>query len=421
MLGTPVYAQKLKPVEQAKVDALKARYNKAQSAQNSALSVRKRYHVFLVSGKVQAGDNTSARIYGQAIPTTNFGGPGTLSEDNILVVKSPVKSEYVYGDYRGYCTFMGVIKGVNTYLPVAIQKEYVTANKDLQKWQDIINSIQSEIDAIYLPYRQKENQKKLIKEKAELDALLNTVSIIPGKQLGKIHLGMTKDQVIALMGKPASTTLLHRDSGKIIGPGIMTPEGMMYDGNAPTELVETKVRRDRYFLKSRAGLDIHFEDSRAIELEGYASEYGEERFENGELKTRYSFNVIYVDGKAVQLESDSPEFFTGAGSNIKSTETILPKIPEGSFYGGMGFKGSRGAGTMVSHYYGDMKVGLSVCLQDSTYRVFAFNPSTAVYPPACRLKWIIHLPNTVAITDDYESQFEIPKDDVIDKTKENAN
>ncbi|RYZ77048.1 MAG: hypothetical protein EOP04_31410, partial [Proteobacteria bacterium] len=269
-LSSNSQAQVLKPSEQSKVNVLKARAQKAQKAQNRALAVTKRYRVFFVNGKVQAGDSHVASLYGRAIPVTNFQGAGTLTDDNFIIIQSPLASDYKYGSYQGYCVFLGVSKGRNTYSPLASQKEYVAAQKELSMALDTYNVIQSEINAVYAPYRQKGKAKQEAKEKLEYSTLLKTVSIKPGAQLGKVILGMSKKEVVALLGNPSSSILLRRHYGEYLGGTIMTPEGPMRAGNAPKRFEPSKIRRDRYFLKARRHLEVYFKDSSPEELQMYA-------------------------------------------------------------------------------------------------------------------------------------------------------
>ena len=152
-VSSSAQAQNLKPAEQAKVRTLKSRLEKAASAGEDAEAVLRTYRVFRVVGKVGAGDNRLADIYGTASQIAGAKGAGSISDDNYLYVTSPVDEHYDGGRYRGECLFLGVMRGRNAYLPVERDPKYMAAYTTSQKYHAIEVSIQAEIDAIYLPYQ----------------------------------------------------------------------------------------------------------------------------------------------------------------------------------------------------------------------------------------------------------------------------
>ena len=515
-----LHAQTLKKEEQAKVDKLNERLKKSTGEEAKAQAALNEYKVFYVSGKVSAGDNASARIYGTATPYGSQVGPGSINEKNLLYIKSPMDSEYVGDNYRGYCTFLGVINGLNTYLPVAVQPGYIEASNSLNKWEGISESIRAEIKAVYLPYRkqikdkeaakqaqntakadeqqklaaQRQNREnaqaqaeqaeqnrinqakeqlsqakrdveqakitqaakqdadaevariqaeteKLKAERARIDAetqkqaqeaanvqaqqlekteamdqlaidkLKNTVSIVPGKQLGKISLGMTELQVRQLIGAPDQVTQLNK-----VGPRAEI------DYRHASAFTPSRIRRDRYRLDAVSGMEINYEGS-PLELKYLSWERGIDEVKFGDLKETFVFDIFYINGKVVQLESDSPQFFTADKKNLQSVieysefpttvdsvdhlittkydiqlrEVALKELDESARYRDeLGYRQT----VFGSLYLINLKDGISMCYEGASIIQGKVAPITQPFPRS-RLKWVISRPNTTPYTGDY--------------------
>ncbi len=508
-LAPVAHAQTLKQADQAKVDKLIQRLNKSVSEENKAQAALDEFKTFSVFGKVQSGDDTYASIYGKAI--SGRPGPGSISDDNFLYIKNPVESEYSGGNYRGVCTFLGVVNGRNTYLPVAVQPDYVTANNNFYKWEKISTSIRAEIKAVYLPYEKKikaqqaaENQvqqelaterrdkeavradaeaekqarinqakeqlaqarreveqakinqaakkdadaevarlqaetEKLNAEKARIEAetqkqaqeaantkaqqlqeveaqnqatiekLKNTVSIIPGKQLGKIRLGMTEAEVLREIGAPDSALQLNK----------IRPRAVNGVSSSLSLFTPRKIRRDRYSLNAVDGLNISYEGS-PIELNYFAWERGIDAVEPGDSKKDFVFDIFYIDGKVVQLESDSPQFFDKDRRNLLSTwefnnpfetEFIMDYhaigndngvIREASDRDRMGYGGLDASGTAFGKVYIiEKEQGFSLLVDAISTRSGKVTPVPQLIPRS-RMKLVIYSPNTTPYTGDYQ-------------------
>lgn len=537
-LAPVAHAQTLKQADQAKVDKLIQRLNKSVGEEKKAQTALDEFKTFSVFGKVQSGDNTYASIYGKAI--SGRSGPGSITDDNFLYIKNPVESEYSGGNYRGECTFLGVVNGRNTYLPVAVQPDYVTANNNLYKWKEISTSIRAEINVIYLPYeKQIKNQEaakqaqvtakakqqqqlaarerekaeaqatakakqqqqleakerdkaeaqaqaeqakqdridqareqlaqaqreveqakinqaakkdadaevarlqaeteKLNAEKARIETetqkqaqeaantkaqqlqeveaqnqatiekLKNTVSLIPGKQLGKIRLGMTEAEVLREIGAPDSALQLNK----------IRPRAMNGVSSSLSLFTPRKIRRDRYSLNAVDGLNISYEGS-PIELNYFAWERGIDAIEPGDSKKDFVFDIFYIDGKVVQLESDSPQFFDKDRRNLLSTwefnnpfetEFIMDYhaigndngvIREASDRDRMGYGGLDASGTAFGKVYIiEKEQGFSLLVDAISTRSGKVTPVPQLIPRS-RMKLVIYSPNTTPYTGDYQ-------------------
>ena len=482
----------LTKAEKAKVDILEARYSKASAEKAKAKDTLSSYRVFRIYGKVQAGDATYADIYGEATQSSGAQGPGTISEKTFIRVLNPFNDDYNGGNYIGDSLFLGVIKGINTYLPIGRDQDYVAARNALEKWKGIENSIQGEINMVYLPYKkeaknqaqeaekveqqirdrdkaqsaidttnrarveqakedlaQEKRQLELAKqgritkeaadaeiarlaaeqekvrvEKATIDAenqkreqeandleakklqevegkkeagvetLKNTVSIVPGERLGKVRLGMTEAQVLQLMGKPEQSIQLNKTT-LVAGP-------MKYQGGIMW--LPRRIRRDRYSLQATEGLDIVYQGT-PQELGFLARERLIKRVTEGDLKTTFVYDVFFLDGKVVQIASDSPQFFNSEKQNLQKLdfEANYEEIVEcfglwnderqtvvksGDAFQGLTF--------YSAIYAGDMNKGLSLCQE------FTTNVKQASTFPDSRRMLIIHNPKTVPYTGDFQ-------------------
>ena len=532
-----VQAQKFKPADQTKLDALNKRLEKSKGEEAKAQDTLSQYKVFQVTGRVQAGDNRYASIYGKAIGVNDNKGPGSLYEENYLYVRSPLDSQYNADYYNGYCTFEGVVDGRNTYLPIAIQPGYVDASNRLEKWGKLSNTIRAEIQTVYLPYskeaknkaakeqadaiakdtaqqklaaekRQKEivvanaekekqdriskaqedlaqakheveqakiNQvvkqdadaevarlqaetEKLNAEKARIDAetqkqaqeaanlkaqqlqatateeqvviekLRNTVSIIPGKQLGKIRLGMTEAEVLQAIGAPDSTLQLRK----------LQPRDIKYRLQSPGVFIPRKIRRDRYSLDAVSGLNVTYEGS-PIELKYYSNERSINTVSPGDLKKDFVFDVFYINGKVAQLESDSPQFFTEGKKNLLSgfdfdkpyqTDFVVDRhlrnppassnIEEVTEQERLNNGGMLDSGvTFGSVYGGDMKQGFSLRFEALSKSYNQMNSSPEPFPRS-RLKLIIHAPNKAPYTGDYQMGISLFNHDELGEDADNV-
>ena len=532
-----VQAQKFKPADQTKLDTLNKRLEKSKGEEAKAQDVLNQYKVFQVTGRVQAGDNRYASIYGKAIGISNNKGPGSLYEENYLYVKSPLDSQYNADYYNGDCTFEGVVDGRNTYLPIAIQPGYVDASSRLEKWEKISNTIRAEIQTVYLPYQkevkaqeakqqvqeaakateqqklaaekqdreaaqaqaEKEKQNRIAqareelaqakreveqakinqvakqdadaevarlqaeteklnaektridaetqkqaqeaanvkaqqlqeiasKEQAVIEKLSNTVSIIPGRQLGKIRLGMAEAEVLQEIGAPDSTLQLRK----------LQPRDVRYRLQSPGVFIPRKIRRDRYSLEAVSGLDIIYEGS-PLELKYFSKERSISDVSPGDLKKDFVFDVFYVNGKVVQLESDSPQFFTSGKENLLSRFSF-DKPYETDFVTDHQFINSFGSDieevteqqrlnsnegmpsygtTFGSSYIGDRKAGFSLRLEALSKSNNQVNPSPEPFPRS-RLKLVIHAPNTTPYTGDYQMGISMFNHDEVGEDADNA-
>ena len=423
-------------------------------------------------------------------------------------MKSPVESEYIAGNYQGNCTFLGVIDGVNTYLPLAAQPDYVTASNNLAKWKAISEAISGEINVIYLPYqkeikakeaaeiqvqqklaaqqRDKEVAKtnaeaekqarvdqakeqlaqarrevdqakinqdtkrdadaevarlqaeteKLKAEKTRIDAetqkqaqeaanlqaqqlqkteakdqlaideLKNTPSIIPGKQLGKISLGMTELQVRQLIGAPDSVTQLNKVDLRA-----------RINFSPASAFVPSRIRRDRYHLDAVSGMDINYEGS-PLELKYLAQKRNIKDVKNGDLKEDFIFDVFYINGRVVQLESDSPQFFTADKKNLQSPiflneflssgesadhsvttqyDIKLRELDDSDRYQ---MKVENRETIFVDVYFINLKDGVSLLYEGASINHGKMLPIPQSIPRS-RLKWVIRNPNATPYTGDY--------------------
>ena len=498
--GLPSYAQTLKPAEQAKVKTLKARLNKAAEARSRATSILSDYKLFFVNGKIQSGDNSEAIIYGTAVKKSYFAGFGSIHDKSFLRVLNPTDEDLIGSGahFQGLCTFAGVVRGTNTYVSVRSQPQYIQAYNEAQKWGAIEDSIQAEINAVYLPYERKAKnqatvqaakqtrlaqlrqekaaaqadadaqnqarvnearerlaqeqlsvettkQQKFTKESADaeiarleaeaakakeeknrleaeakkqateealrkakeleelnaknqaaIEVLKNTPTLIAGQQLGSVRLGMTEAQVLKLMGLPKVTTQLNK---------------LTRDQNGTPRWLPSRIRRDRYFLPATAGLDIFYEGS-PEELSFYSRERGIENVKAGDLKTEFVYDVFFLEGKVVQIQSDSPQFFSPEKKNIlsgfpfdkepydaevvsyrESWRTRKPIVESGEEFSNFPL--------YSAFYIGSRGTGFSTCLEFLKYRQGVETPAPIPIPTS-REKLIIHYPNTVPFTGDFE-------------------
>lgn len=505
VLFTPsLQAQNLTATEKAKVTSLKGRLTKATTQREKADANLSKYRVFRVMGEVKAGDTVSADVYGIAISTNGGQGAGHINEKTYLTVTSPVNANYNNGSYSGYCTFLGVIKGQNTYYPIERQPDYIAAHNEAEKWRGIEKSIEAEIDAVYLPYQrdaknqaiaeaarqtrlaqenrerdaalaatEAQNQRRVTQareelekekrsvelakeqlatkesadaeiarlkaelektkaEKAQLDAeaqkraqdaanqkakelqeteakneasvetLKNAPSVIAGVQLGKIRLGMSEAQVLQLMGTPAASLQLRKINTD-------SESRVAYY----TSFIPRKIRRDRYFLKPTEGMDIFYEGFSAEELQYHATERGLPNIKAGELKKDFIFDVFYLNGKVVQIDSDSPQFFTADRFNIESPSDALlgtqKTIASGFLLDyrqkpqGGNWDGETGSTRFGTSYIVNREKGLSLCLEALSATVYTKNVPDIPSPfPRSRVKLIVHAPNTFPYTGDFQ-------------------
>lgn len=520
-LGITAHAQTLTHNDQAKVNRLKARYQKASHALDQTTSVLGRYRVFQVFGKVQAGDTNSARVYGRAVGINSTTGPGWITDDNFLEIKNPVADNYKADNYVGYCTFAGAPDGINVYIPVERQPDYLAAVESATKWKAITSSIEAEINTVYLPYQRKAavqeaKQQRLAQEQAERQAakqrhleearaelaqaqqeknealatqeathqqrvneaqndltqaqekeqspvpqpeaqspqlgrdqtdnadqtadddvarikaqteaakaekarieaetkkqnqeaaeakakeleeadaknqaaitqLQSTPTIVPGEQLGQVHLGMTEAQVLRLMGLPA------------IDEQLLKPATTDLVGAVPFRM--SKIRRSRYLLDAVPGLDVAYEGSEE-ELSLVAHRMGIQDIKRDDPKIKFVFDVFYINDKVVQLQSDSPQFFTADKKNILDTFSfekpykqavdtwIVTRTDQGDFVGQpIGW---------YSYYKGSWEKGLSLRVDPV---VGGYRPSEKNLPspfPPSRTTVVVHRPKTVPFTD----------------------
>lgn len=125
----------------AKIQALEARRRKAIATFNNAADVVNRRAVFQVLGKIERGNTARLLVYGRSYGQNRAAASalGENNDDNFLIIHNADPQRIMHGRYQGYCIALSQTE----FTPVPAS--YYTAVATLDKYREIIRSLESEI------------------------------------------------------------------------------------------------------------------------------------------------------------------------------------------------------------------------------------------------------------------------------------